>query len=172
MEYGGYATDITRTWPVNGKFSPAQRDLYEAVLKVQRTCIALCREDANVWLDKLHDIAEDRLRQQLEQLGFDMSGDALRVLFPHHIGHYLGLDLHDTPGYSRTRPLEAGHCITIEPGIYVPNDDRWPQHFRGMGIRIEDSVCVQEESPLVLTTEAIKEVVDIEAMAERRRLQD
>ncbi|KAH0559637.1 hypothetical protein GP486_003850 [Trichoglossum hirsutum] len=73
-EYGGYIADITRTWPANGKFSPAQKDLYQAILMVQRTCVALCREDANVSLDKLHSIAEDGLEDQLKQLGFDLSG--------------------------------------------------------------------------------------------------
>ena len=74
QEYGGYITDITRTWPVNGKFSPAQKDLYQAILNVQRTCVALCRENANISLDKLHNIAETGLEDQLKQLGFDLSG--------------------------------------------------------------------------------------------------
>ncbi|KAK8085089.1 metallopeptidase family M24 [Apiospora hydei] len=110
-EYGTYITDITRTWPVSGKFSPAQKDLYEAVLSAQRQSIGLC--------------------------------------------------------YSRGTTLREGHCITIEPGVYVPDDDRWPEAFRGMGIRIEDSVMVGEEHPYVLTTEAVKEVVDIEALRDR-----
>ncbi|KAH0538001.1 hypothetical protein FGG08_005362 [Glutinoglossum americanum] len=114
-EYGGYITDITRTWPVNGKFSPAQKDLYQAILDVQRTCVALCRENASVSLDKLHDIAEHGLEDQLKQLGFDLSGRALETLFPHHVGHYIGLDVHDSPGYPRTGELKAGQCITIEP---------------------------------------------------------
>ena len=160
--YGGYIADITRTWPVNGKFSDPQRDLYEAVLKVQRSCITLCRESANVSLDKLHEIAENRLKDQLEQIGFDMSGKAIETLFPHHLGHYIGLDVHDSVGYSRKVVLSEGHCITVEPGVYVPVDDRWPKHFQGMGIRIEDSVCIQADNPYVLTTEAVKEVVDVE----------
>ncbi|ESZ95625.1 hypothetical protein SBOR_4021 [Sclerotinia borealis F-4128] len=163
-QYGGYIADITRTWPINGKFSDAQKDLYEAILRVQRTSIALCRESANMTLDKLHTVTRNGLTDQLKQLGFDMSGNAIDTLFPHHVGHYIGLDVHDVPGYSRSKPLKEGHCITIEPGIYVPNDERWPAHFRGMGIRIEDSVCVQDDTPLVLTTEAVKEVVDIEAL--------
>jgi intermediate cleaving peptidase 55 len=163
-EYGGYIADITRTWPVTGKFSDPQRDLYEAILRVQRSSISLCRESANMTLDKIHQVTEHGLKDQLKQLGFDMSGNALDVLFPHHVGHYIGLDVHDCPGYPRSVPLKAGHCVTVEPGIYVPDDERWPEHFRGIGIRIEDSVCVQDDSPLVLTTEAVKEVVDIEAL--------
>jgi len=165
-EYGGYITDITRTWPVNGKFSDAQRELYEAILKVQRSCVSMCREDANVSLDKLHDIARNGLERQLRDLGFDMSNNAIDVLFPHHLGHYIGLDVHDCSGYTRKESLRKGQCITVEPGIYVPDDERWPKHFRNIGIRIEDSVCVQESSPLIFTTEAVKEVVDIEALSD------
>ncbi|CAL5868529.1 uncharacterized protein PFLUO_LOCUS2755 [Penicillium psychrofluorescens] len=163
-ELGGYISDITRTWPVNGKFTGPQRDLYNAVLNVHRTCLALCRESSNLTLDKLHGIAENGLKDQLQQLGFDVSGTAMTTLFPHHLGHYIGLDVHDCAGYSRGYELKAGQCITIEPGIYVPDDDRWPSHFRGIGIRIEDSVCVGNDHPIVLTTEAVKEVDDIEAL--------
>ncbi|KAF2091772.1 hypothetical protein K490DRAFT_30835 [Saccharata proteae CBS 121410] len=160
-EYGGYITDITRTWPVSGRFSPAQKDLYETILRVQRSCVSLCREDASLTLDKLHSIAEEGLKDGLKALGFDMSGDALPTLFPHHVGHYIGLDVHDSPGSPRNVPLKSGHCITIEPGVYVPDDERWPASYRGIGIRIEDSVCVQSESPLVFTTEAVKEVSEL-----------
>ncbi|KAK5798054.1 hypothetical protein VI817_004345 [Penicillium citrinum] len=163
-ELGGYISDITRTWPVSGKFTDPQRDLYNAVLNVHRTCLALCRESSKLSLDRLHGIAENGLKDQLKQLGFDMSGSAINTLFPHHLGHYIGLDVHDCPGYSRGYDLKAGQCITIEPGIYVPNDERWPEHFRGIGIRIEDSVCVGDDHPIVLTPEAVKEVDDIEAL--------
>lgn len=163
-EYGGYISDITRTWPVDGKFTPAQKDLYEAVLKVQRSCVSMCRVNANISLEKLHQIAENSLQDQLGQLGFDMSGRAIESLFPHHVGHFLGIDLHDTPEHPRKNQLEAGNCIAVEPAVYVPTDDRWPKHFQGLGVRIEDSVCVQQEHPYVLTPEAVKEVVDIEVL--------
>lgn len=163
-QYGGYITDITRTWPIAGKFTPAQKDLYTAVLSTQRACIALCRASANVSLNKLHNIAESTLRDQLIQLGFDMQGLGLETLFPHHLSHYIGLDVHDTPGQSRTASLQAGQCVTVEPGLYIPDSPRYPAHFRGLNVRIEDSVCVQEEHPLVLTTEAVKEIEDIEAL--------
>lgn len=163
-KYGGYIADITRTWPASGKFSPAQRDLYQAVLSVQRSLISLCRGTANMHLDKLHNIAEQQLTEQLNQIGFDLSGKDIEALFPHHLSHYIGMDVHDTVGYSRKVTLQEGHCITIEPGIYVPDDERWPKHFRNMGIRIEDSVAIQEDDPFVLTSEAVKEVVDIEAL--------
>ena len=163
-EYGGYITDITRTWPVSGKFSDPQRDLYEMILRVQRSSVSLCKESSNMTLDNIHQATESGLKDGLKQLGFEMSGNALETLFPHHVGHYVGLDVHDCPGYSRAVPLKTGHVVTVEPGIYVPGDNRWPEHFRGIGIRIEDSVCVQEDSPQILTTEAVKEIVDIEAL--------
>ena len=165
-KYGGYIADITRTWPVNGQFFDAQRDLYQAVLNVQRSLIAVCRGSANMSLDRLHSVSEEQLRDQLKQLGFDMGSKAIESLFPHHVSHYIGMDVHDTVGYSRKCVLQEGHCITIEPGIYVPDDERWPKHFRNMAIRIEDSVSIQEDNPFVLTTEAVKEIVDIEALRE------
>jgi intermediate cleaving peptidase 55 len=163
--YGGYVTDITRTWPVNGKFTPAQKDLYSLLLAVQRSCVALCRTSANLSLDKLHSVACNSLAAGLKDLGFDLPNpDSVSTLFPHHVGHYLGLDVHDSPGLSRSRKLEKGMVVTVEPGIYVPDDEKWPKWARGMGMRIEDSVVVDEESPYVLTTEAVKEIVDIEAL--------
>lgn len=164
-QYGGYVTDITRTWPISGKFTPAQRDLYTLLLSVQRSCISLCRADSHFTLDKLHHTASNSLAAGLKDLGFDMSNpEAIQTLFPHHVGHYVGLDVHDSPGLSRSRKFERGMCVTVEPGIYVPDDERWPKWARGMGMRIEDSICVDDEGPYVLTTEAVKEVVDIEAL--------
>ena len=188
---------------MNGKFSDPQRDLYNAVLNVHRSCVSLCREDAGLSLDRLHNVAETGLRDQLIQLGFDVSGgvglsvffsgfsstdhdQAMGILFPHHLGHYIGLDVHDCSGYSRGYNLKAGQCITIEPyvlmticdvdhannrgsGIYVPDDERWPAQFRGIGIRIEDSVCVGDDSPIVLTTEAVKEVSDLSRVVGQRK---
>lgn len=163
-QYGTYITDISRTWPASGKFTDAQRDLYEAVLKVQRTSVALCRASARMSLEDIHGITARGLLNELKALGFEVTASTLDHLFPHHVGHYIGLDVHDCPGYSRRELLRPGHCITIEPGVYVPNDERWPAHFRGMGIRIEDSICIDDDSPYVLTTEAVKEVADIEAL--------
>ena len=167
-EYGGYITDITRTWPVSGKLSDPQKDMYEMILAVQKSCISLCREDADTTLDKLHRIAEDGLRNGLKDLGFNTSrSDCLDTLFPHHVGHYIGLDVHDAPGYPRTDRLRENQCITIEPGIYVPvGDERWPERFRGLGIRIEDSVRVGSEKVEVLTESAAKDVGNIEGLRE------
>ncbi|KAH9826417.1 hypothetical protein Tdes44962_MAKER10037 [Teratosphaeria destructans] len=163
-EFGGYITDITRTWPVSGRFTDPQRDLYQMILGVQRSCIELCRESADMTLDKLHGVAENGLRAGLKDLGFDVSGShAMNLLFPHHVGHFIGLDVHDAPGYPRTGLLKEKQCITIEPGIYVPAyDERWPVHFQGLGIRIEDSVVIGREKVEVLTETAVKDVATIE----------
>ncbi|KAL2162072.1 hypothetical protein VTH06DRAFT_7857 [Thermothelomyces fergusii] len=172
-EYGWYITDITRVWPVGGRFTAAQRDLYAAVLRVQRAAVGLCAERHGLSLDEIHRATEAALQAELERLGFEFgrgmrmfsgSSDVMGILFPHHVGHYIGLDVHDVPGYPRSTPLRAGHCVTIEPGVYVPDDDRFPKHFRGLAVRIEDSVCVDKDEPLVLTPEAVKEVEDIEAL--------
>ena len=165
-EYGGYITDITRTWPVNGKFSDVQKDMYSMILDVQKSCVSLCREDADMSLDKLHRIAENGLKNGLKDLGFDTSRpDCLDTLFPHHVGHYIGLDVHDAPGYPRTDRLKENQCITIEPGVYVPmGDERWPKPFRGLGIRIEDSVRIGKEMVEVLTGTAVKDIESIEAL--------
>lgn len=163
-EYGHYITDITRTWPLSGRFTAAQRELYEVVLAAQRAGVALCRADAGVSLDDIQRMTEGMLREGLTGLGFELGRDGLGRLFPHHVGHYVGLDVHDVPGYSRGEVLREGHCVTVEPGVYVPDEERWPAHFRGLAVRIEDSVCVGAEGPTVLTTEAVKEVVDIEAL--------
>ncbi|KAJ4392931.1 aminopeptidase [Gnomoniopsis smithogilvyi] len=165
-EYGTYISDITRTWPVNGKFQPAQRDLYEAVLRVQRMGVALCRaNNGGLSLDRIHRATEAALTTELRALGFTMDRPAdLEGVFAHHVGHYVGLDVHDCPGYGRNVALKKGMCVTIEPGVYVPDDERYPKHFRGMGIRIEDSVAVDDKGPTVLTVEAVKEVVDVEAL--------
>ncbi|KAL7790443.1 peptidase M24, structural domain-containing protein [Trichoderma ceciliae] len=164
-QYGTYITDISRTWPASGSFTPAQRDLYEAVLKVQRTSVSLCRESARMSLEDIHGVTVRGLLDQLKSIGFDnLTMSNIDQLFPHHVGHYIGLDVHDCPGHSRREILRRGHCVTIEPGVYVPDDERWPAHFRGMGIRIEDSICVDEDAPYILTTEAVKEIADIEAL--------
>jgi intermediate cleaving peptidase 55 len=166
-EYGWYITDITRTWPASGKFTAPQRDLYSAVLRAQRSSVALCKARSGLSLDDIHRATEAALQAELVKLGFEFGmfkGDLMGVLFPHHVGHYVGLDVHDVPGYPRSVPLKAGHCVTIEPGVYVPDDERFPKHFRGLAVRIEDSVCVEEDSQIVLTAEAVKEVEDIEAL--------
>lgn len=104
-EWGGYASDITRTFPVSGKFTSAQRDLYEAVLRVQKACIELCTAKAGYSMEQLHRKSVEVMRTELRDLGFTMrGGDLERTLYPHFLTHPLGIDLHDTPGFSRGSP--------------------------------------------------------------------
>ncbi|CAG8635569.1 38739_t:CDS:10, partial [Gigaspora margarita] len=162
-EYYGYASDVTRTWPVNGKFTQPQKELYEAVLNVNRRCIKLCTEAEGISLNGIHEISVELMKEELLNIGFDLSeGDIDRVLYPHHVGHYLGLDVHDTPYVDRSRRLSSGMVITIEPGLYVPPNYAYPERYHGMGIRIEDNVVVGATDPIVLSSTAPKEIVDIE----------
>jgi intermediate cleaving peptidase 55 len=163
-EYGGYVADITRTWPNDKTFSPAQREMYTMLLETQKNVVAMCKESASLSLDRLHRITDNMLRDGLRDLGFDVSGRNMEQLFPHHVGHFVGLDVHDAPGHPRTGALVEGNCITIEPGVYVPDDERWPERFRGLAMRVEDSVIIGKDAPEVLTATAAKEIDEIETL--------
>lgn len=160
--YGGYCADISRTWPVNGKFSDPQRDLYEAVLQTEKECIALCTTKTNFSLYDLHRASEISLRTNLKNAGLDLSAQQLSIVYPHMIGHQLGLDVHDIAlRESNLKPLRANQVVTIEPGVYVPYDDQFPKHFQGIGIRIEDNIVVGDTYEN-LTQDCLKEVADVE----------
>ncbi|ODV90325.1 hypothetical protein CANCADRAFT_26013 [Tortispora caseinolytica NRRL Y-17796] len=162
-QLGYYCADISRTWPVGGKFSAAQKDLYEAILSVNKDCIKLGSEASKFSLNEIHHYSVELMDIALKNIGINVSRSTLARLYPHHVGHYLGLEVHDTPSVSRSNPLKAGQVITIEPGIYVPeNDPDVPSAYHGIGIRIEDNVCVGTKQPFVLTSAALKEVSDIE----------
>jgi Xaa-Pro aminopeptidase len=165
-EYEYYASDVTRTFPVNGRYSPAQRALYEVVLEAQQAAIAAC-VPGNHWNDP-HDAAVRAITQGLLALGF-LDGKlpklirdgAYREWFMHRTGHWLGMDVHDVGDYrvgEVWRMLEPGMALTVEPGLYVPPQARAvPKEFRGIGIRIEDDVLVTRGAPEVLTAALVKE---------------
>ncbi|KAG0182569.1 hypothetical protein DFQ29_003349 [Apophysomyces sp. BC1021] len=162
-EYNGYASDITRTWPVNGKFTKPQADLYQVVLNTNKACIKMCTEKANRSLHDIHEESVKIMMKELHRIGFKVeSWDLQRILYPHHVGHYLGLDVHDLADITRSRKLKKNMVVTIEPGLYIPYDDRFPREYQGIGIRIEDNVVVGETDPYNLTATAPKEIVDIE----------
>ncbi|CAO3651439.1 unnamed protein product [Mucor hiemalis] len=162
-EYNGYASDITRTWPVNGKYTEPQRELYQAVLNVNKACIKLCTESESISLHGIHTQSVKLMKKELEKIGFNVnSWDLERILYPHHVGHYLGLDVHDLHDLDRSRKLKENMVITIEPGLYVPFDNKFPAKYQGIGIRIEDNVVIGKDEPYVLTATSPKEVVDIE----------
>ena len=169
-ELDGYASDITRAFPTNvdGRFSEPQKDLYTAVLNVLKQCTALATVDQCYTLADLHRRSVDFLRQELKQIGFHLHGGTLeRILYPHYIGHWLGIDLHDCASVERTTKLQPGVVVTIEPGVYVPYDDAFPKHFQGIGIRVEDDIAVLDDGNVVLSSSAPKEVVDVEAACKR-----
>jgi len=172
-ELDGYASDITRAFPVaadlGGRFNSAQRDLYAAVLSTLKAVTALVEARSGYSLSELHRRSVELLRQELNAIGgFQLGIDVLeRSLFPHYIGHFLGVDLHDTASIPRSTKLEGGMVITVEPGLYVAQGDaRFPKAFWGLGIRVEDDVLVQEDSRVVLSANAPKEIVDVEAICQ------
>lgn len=160
---GGYCSDISRTWPASGKFSEAQRDLYEAVLNVQRNCINLCKASNGYSIHDIHEKSIDYMKMELRNVGFNgIQKWDVNKLYPHYIGHHLGLDVHDVPGVSRSEPLTEGEVITIEPGVYIPDEQTYPSHFRNIGIRIEDDIALGKDTYTNLTVEAAKEIADLE----------
>lgn len=126
-EYGGYSSDITRTWPINGQFSPVQEVLYEVVLAIQTELMNAVDKIENVTLDQLFDLMCYRLGKYLQEVGvitkslseLDSARQAAFKFCPHHVSHYLGMDIHDTPLIPRSRVLEPGMVFTIEPGMLL-----------------------------------------------------
>jgi Xaa-Pro aminopeptidase len=172
-EYDGYASDITRTFPVGGKYSESQRQLYEIVLEAQLKAIDTVRV-GNQW-DDIHQVAVESLTDGMLELGI-LQGSREEALekalyenyYVHKTGHWLGLDVHDVGDYQvdgHSRELEPGMVLTIEPGIYIrPDDESVDEQWRGIGIRIEDDVVVTRDEPEVLTRKLPKTVEDIEAL--------
>ncbi|MGB2130010.1 MAG: Xaa-Pro aminopeptidase [Marinobacterium sp.] len=172
-ELDNYASDITRTFPVSGRFSTQQAALYQLVLDVQEACIAAIRPDVP-WND-IHDLSVRLLTEGLVRLGL-LQGDleslieegAYRRFYMHRIGHWLGMDVHDVGQYKQDgdwRPLKPGMVMTVEPGLYVaPDDETVAAEWRGIGIRIEDDVVVTEQGCEVLTAAVPKRIADIEAL--------
>ncbi|KAI0959231.1 hypothetical protein AcW1_004114 [Taiwanofungus camphoratus] len=163
-EYNGYASDITRTYPANGIFTSAQAELYSALLSAQKQLVALCTASAGLSLSQLHNTSNELIRKELEGIGFQLGTGEGRMgeLYPHFVGHPVGIDLHESSYFDRHAPLQPGMVITVEPGVYVPPSSSYPKHFHNIGIRIEDEVLVGEKYPVVLSASAPKEIVDIE----------
>lgn len=170
-ELDGYAADITRTFPVNGRYSAVQKDVYEMVLAAQAAAIGAVKVGAS-W-DDPHQAALKVLAQGMIDLGLCTgsvdglleSGDYKRF-YMHKTGHWLGMDVHDVGDYKRGgqwRKLEAGMVLTVEPGCYIRPGEDVPEHLWNIGIRIEDDVLVTARGCEVLTLAAPKTVDDIEA---------
>jgi len=169
-EYDYYASDITRTIPVNGRFSPEQRAVYEIVLEAQLAAIKkTCK--GNHWNDP-HDAAVKVITRGLKKLGLLDGGlsalirdEAYREFFMHRTGHWLGMDVHDVGDYKvgdEWRLLEAGMVTTVEPGIYLPASRKIPKKWRNIGVRIEDDVAVTSNGPDVLSKGLAKDPDEVE----------
>ncbi len=172
-EYGMYTADVTRTFPVSGRFSEPQRRCYELVLAAQKAAIDLSRPGATI--DGIHQRVVDMLTEGMVQLGLLAGPAAARIeddgykrFYMHRTSHWLGMDVHDVGNYGAggapSRPLEPGMVITIEPGLYVASDaEDVPAEYRGIGIRIEDDILITSDGYENLTSDAPKEVAEVEA---------
>jgi Xaa-Pro aminopeptidase len=171
-EYDYYASDVTRTVPVNGRFSPEQRAIYEIVLEAQHAAIGKARA-GNHWNDP-HDAAVREITRGLKRLGLLdgtlpklIRSGAYRDYFMHRTGHWLGMDVHDVGDYKvgdEWRLLEPGMVMTVEPGIYIPPKAKTPARWRRIGVRIEDDVAVTRDGPDVLTRDLAREPDEIERL--------
>ena len=170
-EFALYAGDITRTFPVNGKFSKAQKAIYEIVLQAQKRAIELLVPGSSIAKANAEVI---RIKTEgLVRLGI-LKGDvdelieqkAYREFYMHGLGHWLGLDVHDVGEYgeNRDRTLEPGMVLTVEPGLYLSKDADIPEQYKGIGIRIEDNLLITEYGNKNLTSAAPKEIADIEKL--------
>ena len=168
-EFAMYAGDITRTFPVNGKFTQAQREIYELVLKAQKRAIELLVPGSSI--KQVNDEVTRIKVQGLVELGI-LHGNvdelieqkAHRQFYMHGLGHWLGLDVHDVGEYGeeRSRTLEVGMVITVEPGIYISEEANVPAQYKGIGVRIEDNLLMTEYGNKILTAAVPKEIDDIE----------
>jgi len=175
-ELDGYASDITRTFPVNGKFAGPQKDVYELVLAAQAAAMTEVRP-GNTW-DKPHAAAVKVLAQGFIDLGLlpgsveqAMETESYKKYYMHRTGHWLGLDVHDAGNYKSNgewRKLQPGMVLTVEPGCYIRAGDGVPEKFANIGIRVEDNVLVTQAGHEVLTLDAPKTIADIEEYMRER----
>lgn len=176
-EFHGYASDITRTFPVNGRYTNAQRAIYDIVLAAQDAAIKQVRPGRA--FDAYHHAAVQVISQGLIDLGLlhgslhdVVESGAFRRFYMHKTGHWLGLDVHDVGDYrigDDFRELEAGMVLTVEPGIYIsPQLEGVPSEYLGIGVRIEDDVVVTTSDPEVMTTGVPRDAATIEALMAAR----
>lgn len=172
-EYKGYASDITRTFPINGRYTKAQREIYDLVLATQVSCVEMVRPGVTHDEIKAHSV--EMLTEGMVKLGL-LKGEPAELIkeekykqfYMHGLGHLLGIDVHDVGIYyygKDSRALEPGVVMTVEPGIYVAPDTKdIPEQYLGIGVRIEDDVLCTENGPRVLTTKVPKDADEIEAL--------
>ncbi|XP_031101712.1 intermediate cleaving peptidase 55, mitochondrial isoform X1 [Ipomoea triloba] len=163
-ELHGYVSDLTRTWPPCGRFSPVHEELYHLLLETNKECVKLCRPGTSI--REIHDYSVEKMQKAFKEIGLlkDNRPERYHMLNPTSIGHYLGMDVHDCSTVSFNRTLKPGVVITIEPGVYIPSNSDVPERYRGIGIRIEDEVLVTETGYEVLTGSIPKEIKHIESL--------
>ncbi len=174
--YKGYASDITRTFPIGGRFSKAQREVYDIVLDVEIACLNATVTGTTI--KQRQDLSIEMLTEGMKKLGL-LKGKtkdlikkkAYEKYYMHGVGHYLGLDTHDAGRYftdakaKDSRPFAPGMVLTVEPGLYIPADDKSaPKQYRGIGVRIEDDVLVTEVGNVNLTAKCPKQAEEIEEL--------
>ena len=161
-EYHGYTADVTRTIPANGKFSDAQKTIYNLVLKAQKAGIEKAIIGSS--LSEIDKASREVINKGLMDLGIVKNEKEARQYFAHSTGHYLGLNVHDLGDY---KDLKANMVITVEPGIYIPTNAKCDPKFRGIAIRIEDDIWITEQGPINLSIDAPREIKDIEEMMKK-----
>ncbi|MEM7053253.1 MAG: aminopeptidase P N-terminal domain-containing protein [Pseudomonadota bacterium] len=171
-EVNGYAADISRTFPINGQFSDAQKAVYEVVLAAQQDAIDQARPGRAY--DDIHDAACRMLTEGLIELGLlkgslddNLAEQRYRRFYMHKTGHWLGLDVHDVGDYQidgQSRALEKNMVTTVEPALYIGHEDDIPAEFRGIGIRIEDNIRITDHAPENLTATVPSAADEIEAL--------
>ena len=175
-EYKGYASDITRTFPINGKYSKAQREIYDLVLDTQLSCVEMVRP--GVTHEELKNHSIEMLTEGMVRLGL-LQGEPEELIkhekykqfYMHGLGHMLGIDVHDVGAYyydKQSRALEPGVVMTVEPGLYIaPETKDIPEKYLGIGVRIEDDGLCTTNGPHVLTSKVPKQPEEIEALMAR-----
>lgn len=169
-QYKYYSSDITRTWPISGKFTETQSNLYSTVLEVQKSCIDMIEPDisfGDVTRKSDEMLVEALIKLELLEGEVDkiLEEGSHRRFIRHGLGHWVGIDVHDTSRYSiLSNNLPIGSYLTIEPGLYIPGDNDIPEHLRNIGIRIEDDILVTEKGHEVLTKDVAKEISEIEKL--------
>ena len=162
-ELENYASDITRTFPINGKFTSAQKQIYQLVLDAQSAAIDCIKP--GVRINQMHEVSSQVIKQGLMELGLIQSGEELSEFFMHGTGHWLGLDVHDVGSYKiedEFREFTPGMITTVEPGIYIRENAKIDPVYHNIGVRIEDNVLVTDDGHQVLTRGVVKEINDIE----------
>jgi len=158
-EYQGYTADVTRSYPLNGKFSPAQREIYELVLAAQNAGIAACRAGASFRASDT--AARSVIAKGLIRLGITKTEAEASRYFMHGTSHYLGLDVHDSHG---SNTLAPNMVLTVEPGIYIRSGSPCPEKYWNIGIRIEDDILVTTGDPVNLSVRAPRSIAEIERL--------